>query len=163
MLISEVLHGKGHEVVKIREEETVADAVRKLAEHKIGALVVEDRWMRMAGIFSERDFVNAMAHEGAATLQRPVRELMSSRVITCESQDRIDAVPGEDDDRAHSACAGGRSGTAGWDRLDRRLGEAPARGEGVGSKRAVGAIPSQGLAYRAYSALQPLNETALSG
>ena len=84
MLISEVLHGKGHEVVKIREEETVADAVRKLAEHKIGALVVEDRWMRMAGIFSERDFVNAMAHEGAATLQRPVRELMSSRVITCE-------------------------------------------------------------------------------
>ncbi len=92
MLISEVLHGKGHEVVKIREEETVGDAVRKLAEHKIGALVVEDRWMRMAGIFSERDFVNAMAHEGAATLQRPVRELMSARVITCELQDRIDAV-----------------------------------------------------------------------
>ena len=92
MLISEVLHGKGHEVVKIREEEMVADAVRKLAEHKIGALVVEDRWMRMAGIFSERDFVNAVAHEGAATLQRPIRELMSSRVITCESHDRIDAV-----------------------------------------------------------------------
>lgn len=92
MLISEVLHGKGHEVVKIREEETVADAVRKLSEHKIGALVVEDRWMRMAGIFSERDFVNAVAREGSAALQRFVRELMSSRVITCESDDRIDAV-----------------------------------------------------------------------
>src|SRR5579875_778187 len=92
MLVSDVLRGKGHEVVKIRHDETVADAVRKLAEHRIGALVVEDRWTRMGGIFSERDFVNATAREGAAALNHRVADLMSSRVITCEPTDRIDAV-----------------------------------------------------------------------
>lgn len=92
MLVSDVLRGKGHEVVKIRHDETVADAVHKLSEHRIGALVVEDRWTRMGGIFSERDFVNATAREGAAALQHRVADLMSSRVITCEPTDRIDAV-----------------------------------------------------------------------
>lgn len=92
MLVSDVLRGKGHEVVKIRHDETVAAAVHKLSEHRIGALVVEDRWTRMGGIFSERDFVNATAREGAAALQHHVADLMSSRVITCEPTDRIDAV-----------------------------------------------------------------------
>ena len=92
MFISDVLRSKGHRVEQIRSNQTVAEAVRRLAEHKIGALVVEDDWMRVAGIFSERDFVNAVAREGAAVLTRPVSELMSSPVITCLPSDRIDAV-----------------------------------------------------------------------
>ena len=92
MFISDVLRNKGHRVEQIRSNQTVAEAVRKLAEHKIGALVVEDDWMRVAGIFSERDFVNAVAREGATALTRPVSDLMSSPVITCVPPDRIDAV-----------------------------------------------------------------------
>jgi CBS domain-containing protein len=92
MLISDVLHGKSREVVKIGADEKVADAVRKLAAHRIGALVVEDRWLKMAGIFSERDFVNAAAREGANALDRRVQELMTSPVITCSPSDRIDGV-----------------------------------------------------------------------
>ncbi len=92
MLISDVLHGKGHAVEQIRSTATVAEAVRKLSARRIGALVVEDQWMRMAGVFSERDFVNAVAREGAAALERQVSELMSSPVITCAPGDRIDAV-----------------------------------------------------------------------
>lgn len=92
MQISDVLRSKGRAVEKIRTTETVAEAIRRLAEHRIGALVVEDQWMRMAGIFSERDFVNAIAREGEAALRRPVSALMSSPVITCSPSDRIDAV-----------------------------------------------------------------------
>jgi CBS domain-containing protein len=68
MFISDVLRTKGHHVEKIHPTDSVELAVRKLAEHRIGALVVEDRWMKPIGIFSERDFINAMARDGAAVL-----------------------------------------------------------------------------------------------
>ena len=92
MLIADVLKTKGHEVVKVRPGDPVALAVGRLAEHRIGAVVVEDQWMRAVGIFSERDFVNAIARDGAAVLGWDVRQLMSSPVISCRAGERIDAV-----------------------------------------------------------------------
>ena len=92
MLISEVLRTKGHHVVRILPTDSVEAAVRKLAEHRIGALVVEDRWMKPVGIFSERDFINAVARSGAAVLALQVQQLMSTPMLTCRSSDRIDAV-----------------------------------------------------------------------
>ena len=93
MLISDVLREKDrHDVVKVRTSDTVADTVRKLAENRIGAVVVEDRWLKLAGIFSERDFLNAVGQRGASVLQSEVQDLMSSRVITCRPDERIDAV-----------------------------------------------------------------------
>ncbi|HYZ22677.1 MAG TPA: CBS domain-containing protein [Rhodopila sp.] len=90
MSISDVLRGKGRQVVRVRTADTVEFAVRKLAEHRIGAVVVEDDWMHHAGIFSERDFVNAIAAHGAQVLTFPVERLMSSPVITCRPSDRVD-------------------------------------------------------------------------
>jgi CBS domain-containing protein len=92
VLISEVLRTKGGNVVRIRTTDSVELAVRKLAEHRIGALVVEDRWMKPVGIFSERDFINAMARDGAAVLEFQVHQLMSTPMRTCRSSDRVDAV-----------------------------------------------------------------------
>jgi CBS domain-containing protein len=94
MLISDVLRSKGHEVLRVRPEDGVADAVRKLAERRIGAVVVEDRWMKMVGIFSERDLLNAIARRGAEVLACPVSELMTAPVVTCRPADRIDSVLG---------------------------------------------------------------------
>ncbi len=92
MFIADILHTKGDDVVKVRAGDPVMLAVRKLAEHCIGALVVESQWMRLIGIFSERDFVNAIARDGAAALNYDVQQLMSSPVISCRSSDRIDAA-----------------------------------------------------------------------
>src|SRR6516165_10531097 len=92
MLISDVLKSKGHSVVTARPTETVAVAVGKLAKHRIGAVVVEDQWMKPVGVFSERDFVNAVAREGATVLDFDVSQLMSSPIISCRPSDRIDAV-----------------------------------------------------------------------
>jgi CBS domain-containing protein len=92
MLISDVLRTKGHHVERIRPTDSVELAVRKLAEHRIGALVVEDRWMKPIGIFSERDFINAVAREGAPVLGHSVEQLMSTPMLTCRSADRVEAV-----------------------------------------------------------------------
>src|ERR1700746_3774182 len=92
MLISDVLRTKGHHVETIHPADSVEVAVPKLAEHRIGALVVEDRWMKPVGIFSERDFINAVARQGAAVLGFEVQQLMSTAILTCRSADRVDAV-----------------------------------------------------------------------
>ena len=92
MLISEVLRTKGHNVVKIRATDSIKLAVRMLAEHRIGSLVVEDQTAKLVGIFSERDFINAIARDGAAVLGLNVQELMSKRIISCRSTDRVDAA-----------------------------------------------------------------------
>ena len=92
MFVSDVLQAKGHHVEKIHPADKVEVAVRKLAEHHIGALVVEDRWMKPIGIFSERDFINAVARNGGAVLGFEVQQLMSKPILTCRPSDRIDAV-----------------------------------------------------------------------
>ena len=48
--------------------------------------------MKPVGIFSERDFINAVARDGAAVLGFPVQQLMSTPILTCRPSDRIDAV-----------------------------------------------------------------------
>jgi CBS domain-containing protein len=92
MSISDVLHTKGHSVVKVRTTDTVQAVVRKLADERIGAVIVEDQWMRHAGIFSERDFVNAVAEHGAQALTFPVEKLMSAPVVTCRPGDRVETA-----------------------------------------------------------------------
>jgi CBS domain-containing protein len=94
MSISDVLRGKGHEVVKVRTTDSVQAAVRKLADHRIGAVVVEDAWMRHVGIFSERDFVNAVAEYGAEALMFKVERLMSSPMVTCRPTDKVETALG---------------------------------------------------------------------
>jgi CBS domain-containing protein len=88
MLISDVLRTKGHRVERIHPTDSVELAVRKLAEHRIGALVVEDRWMKPVGIFSERDFINAVARDGAATLGFNVQQLMSTPILSRRSRNQ---------------------------------------------------------------------------
>ncbi|HTQ35115.1 MAG TPA: CBS domain-containing protein [Stellaceae bacterium] len=92
MFISDVLRTKGHHVVRVHPEDTVEFAVRKLAEHRIGAVIVEDRWMKPVGIFSERDFIRASARDGAAVLGYEVGQLMTSPIMSCRSSERIDAA-----------------------------------------------------------------------
>ncbi|MDA8052407.1 MAG: CBS domain-containing protein [Rhodospirillales bacterium] len=92
MLISDVLAVKGPTVVTAAVTDKVRDAVRSLAQNRIGVVVVQDQWLHPIGVFSERDFINAVAADGATALDREVRELMSAPIISCRSSDRIDAV-----------------------------------------------------------------------
>ena len=92
MFISDVLHTKGSRVVKVRTTDTVQTSVNEMAAQRIGAVVVENEWMRHAGIFSERDFMNAVAEHGALALTLPVETIMSSTLVTCRPSDRLDTA-----------------------------------------------------------------------
>ncbi len=93
MLISDVLRGKGREVITVRASDKVNVAVRLLAERRIGAVMVED-YLKPVGIFSERDLVNALARSGPRALDYEVRELMTSPFLSGAPSDRVDAVLG---------------------------------------------------------------------
>ena len=92
MSIADVLHTKGHHVVKVHATDPVMSAARLLSERRIGAVVVEDAWMRPTGIFSERDFLNAVARIGPAALDYTVERLMSAPIISCRSVDRVETA-----------------------------------------------------------------------
>ena len=92
MRISDVLATKGRTVATVLPTDTVEQALRQLVALRIGAVVVEDRWQALVGIFSERDLVRLLAQEGPAVLHRELQKVMTHNVITCSAHDRIDDI-----------------------------------------------------------------------
>jgi CBS domain-containing protein len=88
MTIAAVLGSKGSEVESITAHATVADAVGKLGQRRIGALpVVEGD--EIVGIMSERDVIYCLRDHGAEVLNWPVSRVMSSPVETVDTQTPI--------------------------------------------------------------------------
>ncbi len=92
MQVSDILNAKGSHVTTVREADKLESVVALLAEKRLGAVVVEDGWAKLTGIFSERDLVNALAKRGTEIMQLPVSELMTTHVLTCAPTDRVEAV-----------------------------------------------------------------------
>jgi CBS domain-containing protein len=82
MRIADILEKKGTIVATIRGDATVAEGVAALARHGIGALVVSTDGERIDGILSERDIVRQLDREQKGLLDRSVRDIMSSPVLT---------------------------------------------------------------------------------
>ncbi len=92
MLIRDVLRQKGGEVITVHASDKVSVAVKKLAERRIGAVMVEDLRMQPIGIFSERDLVNTLARVGPRAYEYQVHELMTSPFISTRMDERVDAA-----------------------------------------------------------------------
>ena len=89
MNVSQLLGDKGHEVITVQPHRTLADAVKVLAERRIGAVAVTGADGGLVGILSERDIVRAMSERGAAALDRTVGDTMTRNVVTCTETDTI--------------------------------------------------------------------------
>jgi CBS domain-containing protein len=75
-----VLGEKGRDVYHIRPDASVLDALKIMAEHQIGALVVlEDG--ELAGIITERDYARKIVLKGRTSPGTLVREIMARKVI----------------------------------------------------------------------------------
>lgn len=92
MNVKTILEQKGGEVLTLGPEDSIADAVRMLADRRIGALVVTDDAGAIAGILSERDVVRCLASHGAEALNQKVRGVMTPEVSTCNEQHTVNDV-----------------------------------------------------------------------
>jgi CBS domain-containing protein len=68
------------DVYSIEPEATVFDALRRMEERNVGALVVM-KGEALVGIFSERDYARRMILQGRASRETPVREVMTTDVF----------------------------------------------------------------------------------
>ena len=92
MTVKAILAEKGHDVFTLGPGEKLSEAVRVLAEHRIGALVVTNGDRQLAGILSERDIVRIIARDGADALQSEVRNAMTSKVSICNENSTVHDV-----------------------------------------------------------------------
>jgi CBS domain-containing protein len=80
MTISAILSAKDEKLLSVQCDTAVRDAVKMLADNKIGSLpVLKDG--RVIGIMSERDIIYCLARDGAAILDWEVERVMTSPAI----------------------------------------------------------------------------------
>jgi CBS domain-containing protein len=94
MYVANILKGKGQDVVSVRAEQSIAEALALMCERRIGAVLVLDPDGRIAGILSERDLVRAMHRCGREIFDKQVGDLMTRPVVTCSPKDPVAAIMG---------------------------------------------------------------------
>src|SRR5215510_2609870 len=92
MIVKTILSAKGGDVISIEPTATLETAVRTLTEHRIGALLVLGTDRRVIGILSERDIVRVLAEQGAGVLSQPLSQVMTRKVVTCNSSETIGVI-----------------------------------------------------------------------
>ena len=78
--VAQLLNYKGHNVETISPDATVYDAIRRMADLDIGALVVVHSG-KVVGLITERDYARNVFLKGKASPTTPVREAMAEDVL----------------------------------------------------------------------------------
>jgi CBS domain-containing protein len=89
MTVKAILSRKGTTVVTADPNASLGEAVKTLAAHRIGAIVVTGADHRIVGILSERDIVRVLAEKGPSALNAPIAEAMTRKVTTCGAGDTV--------------------------------------------------------------------------
>ncbi|RED51264.1 CBS domain-containing protein [Aestuariispira insulae] len=93
MRVASLLTTKGSDIISLRDDATINDAVKLLCERKIGATIVLGPEGKLAGILSERDIIRGMGVSGGAGIgDKPVSSLMTTSVECCHPDDTVDSI-----------------------------------------------------------------------
>jgi CBS domain-containing protein len=79
--VRHLLEAKGSEIHSVQPDTPVLEAIKRMAELGIGALLVM-RDNSLVGVISERDYARKVVLQGRASASTPVSEIMSANVLT---------------------------------------------------------------------------------
>lgn len=88
-LVKHILDSKGNDIWFIAPDDTVLNAIKLMAEKKIGALLVMEN-ERLSGIVSERDYARKVILLGKASNQTPVRDIMTAEVVSTRPDQTVE-------------------------------------------------------------------------
>jgi len=85
---AEILREKSGQVWSIEPDIAIIEALRKMAEKRVGALLVMEHG-KLIGIVTERDYARKVALEDRSSRQSLVREIMSNRVLCVRPEQTV--------------------------------------------------------------------------
>ena len=77
--IKQVLQSKGHDICSIGPDASVYDAIAKMAQEEVGALVVLEG-ESLVGVVSERDYARKVVLQGRSSRDTKIGDIMTTRV-----------------------------------------------------------------------------------
>ena len=87
--VSQLLAVKGDAVHTIGMTSTVFEAIGKMVNHNVGALLVLDG-MKPVGMLTERDYLRKIALQGRSSRTTQVREVMSAELLSVQLDTEIE-------------------------------------------------------------------------
>lgn len=91
MIVQDILSKKGDVVYHISPDATVFEAIKKMEDHDIGALLVmKDDHDQLEGIISDKDYRNKIILKGRTSKETLVKEIMTSKLFTVTARDSIE-------------------------------------------------------------------------
>ena len=79
--VKHLLQDKGSTIFSVPPEAPVLDAIKQMAEHRVGALLVM-RDAKLIGIVSERDYARKVILQGKSSSQTAVSDIMTASPLT---------------------------------------------------------------------------------
>ena len=86
--VRQLLEAKTPDIFTVAPDAPVIDAIRLMAQKHVGAVLVMEG-ARLAGILSERDYARKIVLEGRSSRDTPVRDIMTSEVVTVAPADDV--------------------------------------------------------------------------
>lgn len=86
--VRQLLADKGRAIYSVEPQAPVLEAVRLMAEHHVGALLVMSG-AALNGIVSERDYARKVILLGRSSADTPVRDIMTAAVLTVSLDDTV--------------------------------------------------------------------------
>ena len=87
--VGELLEKKGTDILSINPDAMVYDAILKMSENEVGALIVMEN-SRVVGIISERDYARKIILKDRASKKTRVDEIMTADVIYADPDQTIE-------------------------------------------------------------------------
>lgn len=85
----QLLSEKGHDVLSIHPDDSVLDAIQKMSDKNVGALVViEDD--ALVGMLTERLYARNVFLKGRSSRETPVRDIMETHVAYARPEQTVE-------------------------------------------------------------------------
>ena len=92
--VKDILEKKKSEVITITHTSTVLDAIKKMNQFKIGALLVLDKKKKLVGIITERDILHECGKSSHPIDKTKVDEVMTKNLIIGVPNDEVQYLMG---------------------------------------------------------------------